>query len=141
MGHIVKRLVDSVGDYLTKSNHHDVDDDHTSSQFRRGKFLDVHWSDACRDADTDTDQEPVSDLRRVKRFSLEGGGSSMTHHRPHVVAHRLANGTTYEDYICDTEYEPAANVVRQGACPKRTKKSSECRSGSDQFLQWGGGDS
>lgn len=84
---------------------------------------------------------PIKNLfpicRRLKGLAWRGGGRVLTYHGPHVVAHRLANGTTYEDYICDTEYEPTANVVGQGTCPKRTKKSTECRSGSDQFL-WEG---
>jgi len=66
--------------------------------------------------------------------SREGGEGVLTHHGPYVVAHRLANGTTYEDYICDPENKTTASVVRQGACPECTKKSTERRGGSDQFL-------
>lgn len=83
--------------------------------------------------------QPRTYFRSVEGQNVKlGAGRVLTHHGPHVVAHSLANGTTHEDYICDSEYEPAANVARQGARPEPTKKSAECRCGSDQFL-WRGG--
>ena len=85
MGHVVKRLVDSICDDLAKGDHYDVDYNHTPSQFRRREFLDVHGSDACCDAYTDTDQEPVSNLESVNvrvwnlvRVAEVGSGSGHT---------------------------------------------------------------
>ena len=46
----------------------------------------------------------------------------------------MANGTAYEDYVCDSEYEPTTNVVRQRPSPKCAEESTERRGGGDQFL-------
>ena len=66
---------------------------------------------------------------------MEGGRA--THHGPYIVAHRLANGTAYEDYVCDSEYKPTTDVIRQRASPECAKEGTKRRGGGDQFLSGG----
>ena len=83
MGHFIEGLVDGVGDYLSKGDHHDVEYHHPSSQIRRREFLDVDGSDACCNANANTDQEPIPYLRRVKgagRGGREGDVPWTIHH-------------------------------------------------------------
>jgi len=51
------------------------------------------------------------------------------------VGRRLADGAAHENHIRDPEHETTTSVVGQGARPKRAKKSTEGRGGSDQFLR------
>lgn len=66
---------------------------------------------------------------------MEGGKT--THHGPYIVAHCLANSAAHEDYICDSEYKPTTDVIRQRASPKRAKEGTKRRGGGDQFLSGG----